>query len=230
MGFSLSLKLGVAPFHGWFVNVLRKLSWEFLTLASTLQKILPLYLLRLITFGLIIYVLTLSVAVSVAGRLNQLETKKLLAYSSIFSAVWMLSCERAFSAVAQYLIAYTLALIVLVSPLSFENRLGVNEVLTKNYKRKTLIYLLGFFSLGGRPPFLGFYAKVTVAQILLANSHLLFFLFLVRASVFLLYVYMRFFYQALTAARNETETRLPESFYSSALALTLFTLVVFPWL
>ena len=26
MGFSLSLKLGVAPFHGWFVNVLRKLS------------------------------------------------------------------------------------------------------------------------------------------------------------------------------------------------------------
>jgi len=99
----------------------------------------------------------------------------------------------------------------------------------KNNKRKILIYLIGFFSLGGSPPFLGFYAKILVAQIVLASHQLGFFLYLVSSSVFLLYVYLRFFYQAVTASGPDTETRVPGYFYGSALILALFLLVIFPW-
>lgn len=44
---ALGLKLGVAPMHLWFIRVLRYRSYEVLVLLSTVQKILPLYLLSL---------------------------------------------------------------------------------------------------------------------------------------------------------------------------------------
>jgi NADH-quinone oxidoreductase subunit N len=229
IGIRLVLKLGVAPLHGWFIRVLSQLSWEFLVLASTLQKVLPLYLFSLITFELLVYILVLSVAVRVVGSINLLETKKLLAYSSIFRAVWMLSCNSIFPVLAQYLGAYAVALGVLVGPLAVERRVNLNEVLAKNNKSKTLICLIGFFSLGGSPPFLGFYAKILVAQVVLAGQQMVFLLYLVSSSVFLLYVYLRFFYQAVTTSGPETEARVPEYFYGGALVLALFLLVIFPW-
>jgi NADH-quinone oxidoreductase subunit N len=198
-------------------------------LASTLQKVLPLYLFSLITFELLVYILVLSVAVRVVGSINLLETKKLLAYSSIFRAVWMLSCDSIFPVLAQYLGAYAVALGVLVGPLAVERRININEVLAKNNKSKTLICLIGFFSLGGSPPFLGFYAKILVAQVVLAGQQMVFLLYLVSSSVFLLYVYLRFFYQAVTTSGPETEARVPEYFYGGALVLALFLLVIFPW-
>lgn len=200
-----------------------------MALASTAQKILPFYLFSLIVFELMVYVLAARVIVRVAGRLNQLETKKLLAYSSIFGAVWILSCGATFSVLAQYLTAYTVALLVIVRPLIIERRLHINERLIKNYKSKVLIYLTGFFSMGGSPPFLGFYAKVIVAQLMLAKGQFFSLLCLTSASVFLLYVYMRFFYQTLASRRAEAETSVSGHFYSSVLLLALAFLIVFPW-
>lgn len=162
------------------------------------------------------------------GRFHQLETKKLIAYSSVFRAVWVLSSATDFFVSIQYLRAYALALLILIGPLFVENRLNINEILTKAHKRKIFIYLVGFFSLGGSPPFLGFYAKVIVAQILLANSQVAFLMVLVRSAVLLLYVYMRFFFQALTVRRTRTETRVTKFANNGALILVLIALGVFP--
>jgi formate hydrogenlyase subunit 3/multisubunit Na+/H+ antiporter MnhD subunit len=124
--------------------------------------------------------------------------------------------------------AYAVALLALIGPLAAEGRLNINEVLTSDSKRKTFIYLMGFFRMGGSPPFLGFYAKILVAQVLLINNQLVFLVILARSSAFLLYLYMRFFYQAITTSGPEAETKLPEYFYGGALILALFVLVVFP--
>lgn len=142
----------------------------------------------------------------------------------------MLRCEFVFSVLIQYLGAYTLALWVIIRPMFIESRLRINEVLVKSYKSKILIYLIGFFSLGGSPPFLGFYAKVAVAQIILVKGQLFYLMFLVRRSVFLLYVYMRFFYQAIVASNTEVETNAASHFYGSAIILVLRVLIGFPWL
>jgi hypothetical protein len=50
----------------------------------------------------------------VLGRLNQVYAKKLLAYSSVFRAAWIASCEREFEALVQYLLAYLVALGIVV--------------------------------------------------------------------------------------------------------------------
>lgn len=140
----------------------------------------------------------------------------------------MLRCKSAFFVLVQYLGSYALALIILISPLAIENRLNINEVLVKRDKRKVIIYLMGFFRLGGSPPFLGFYAKIIVAQILLVQGYAGFLLYLVSSSVFLLYVYMRFFYQAITSARPQVEAVSSKYFYERALILIVILLVVFP--
>lgn len=82
-------------------------------MASTLQKLLPLFFLRLFYFhsG---FVVILRSLVSVLGRLNQVYAKKLLAYSSVFRAAWIASCEREFEALVQYLLAYLVALGIVV--------------------------------------------------------------------------------------------------------------------
>jgi NADH:ubiquinone oxidoreductase subunit 2 (subunit N) len=83
---ALFLKLGVAPFHGWFIRVISDIRWDFFFLASTVQKVLPLYLISILSSGLLALVVVLRSLVRVLGSLNQLLIKKLLAYSSVFSS------------------------------------------------------------------------------------------------------------------------------------------------
>ena len=143
------------------------------------------------------------------GRLNQLSSKKLLAYSSIFSAAWMVRCEREFESLAQYLMAYSVALSILAFHLARSANVYLSELVIQANKKNLIVFLIGFLRLGGSPPFLGFYAKILVVQVLLSHGQVFIMGILVISSVFLLYVYMRFFYYMVT--NSNLELQVPTS-------------------
>ena len=230
LGTRLLFKLGVAPFHTWFIRVMSSISWEFFIMASTLQKILPLFLFSLFTFFPLTFFLLASVVVSLLGRLNQRSTKKLLAYSSIFSAVWLLSCEINFSVIFIYLFVYTSTLAILIFLLASENRHNINETLYIAHKIKILIFLARFLSLGGSPPFVGFYAKILVLQIIFSIEQTSWAITLVVRSIFLLYLYMRFFYYRLVLSETSVRSVFPSGFKRGARVIRLFILLRLPWL
>lgn len=130
----------------------------------------------------------------------------------------------------QYLSAYAVALFVVVSPLAAEKRQRMNERFRKNYKRKLIILLSGFLSMRGSPPFLGFYVKVLVVQELLTRGHVALLAGLIRRAVFMLYAYMRFFYQAIAGSGLEAETGNAKYLYNGAAVIARGRLLGLPWL
>lgn len=83
---AILIKLGLAPFHWWFVSVAPTLGWlNFLTIC-TVQKVLPLvFLARFYLDSAVVVCGVARVAIGLAGRVNTLALKGLLAYSSVFN-------------------------------------------------------------------------------------------------------------------------------------------------
>jgi NADH:ubiquinone oxidoreductase subunit 2 (subunit N) len=173
-------------------------------------------------------ILGARVLISVRGSLNQLNTKKLLAYSSIFRAVWILRCGPVFDVLIQYLGAYRVALVILARLFSLENCANVNEFLYQAEKRRVILLIIGFFRIGGSPPFLGFYAKIIVAQVLLSQAQIILLSFIVIRSVFLLYVYMRFFYFSISGLRAASEQGTAINRKLGVLRVAIFFLLGLP--
>lgn len=89
---AITLKLGMAPFHGWFISVMTSTSFAIMFLLSTAQKFIPLLVLRTLprrafVVGVLVRV-TLGAVFSLG--LVQLSVKKLLAVSSINNVRWMI--------------------------------------------------------------------------------------------------------------------------------------------
>lgn len=76
-------KMGGAPFYFWFPSVCERVSWGVCLVLITIQKVIPLILLRMVTGSLVWVLGVLRIVVGGVGSLNQMKMKRLLAFSSI---------------------------------------------------------------------------------------------------------------------------------------------------
>lgn len=95
MTMALLLKLGAAPLHFWFPQVMEGLSWFQCIILITLQKFAPIYLLSYLILDLgknyIIHLRVIfSAVVGALGGINQMLLRKVIAFSSINHISWML--------------------------------------------------------------------------------------------------------------------------------------------
>lgn len=88
----IMIKLGAAPFHGWFLSLSKSLSLFVLLLISTVQKIIPVLIVsRLNIFNIIIiFVCIVTFFVIFYNRIILLNLIKILALSGINNLVWFL--------------------------------------------------------------------------------------------------------------------------------------------
>lgn len=195
---SLILKLGAAPFHFWFPNVIENLSWVNRLILITWQKLAPMLILSYLKLRnfLIVFIFFSSV-VGALGGLNQTSLRKLMAFSSINHIGWMIgSLMFNESLWFFYFIIY-----------SYLNR-GVVFIfnnfqsfyLSQLYSLFSNSYLLKFcllrsiLSLGGLPPFLGFLPKWLVIQsiVLINFDFIILLIILIRLITLYYYLKIRF--------------------------------------
>jgi len=179
-----SFKISAAPFHFWAPDVYEGAPTPvagFLSTASKAAGFAVLVRVLIIVFPaisdnwqLILAVLaTLTMTVGNFIALAQKNIKRLLAYSSIAHAGYVLVGVAANSVlggagVVLYLIAYLLTnLAAFGIDLTFWNKTGSDEIedyagLSRRSPILALIMLIAFLSLAGMPPFGGFIAKVMV--------------------------------------------------------------------
>ncbi|WPN85970.1 NADH dehydrogenase subunit 2 (mitochondrion) [Culicoides brevitarsis] len=196
--FSMMMKLGAAPFHFWFPNIIEGLSWMNSLLLLTWQKLAPLTIVSYFSFlnQLIIFIL-LSCFVGAVGGLNQTSLQKLLSFSSINHISWLLMAMTYsnYLWLLYFFIYFILNLCLIMIFKNFNlfnfNQLymfknnGINSNLLK------ILFMMNFFSLGGLPPFLGFLPKWMVIEFLLMDKMFFLILFLVMMSLLTLFFYMR---------------------------------------
>nr|YP_009995246.1 NADH dehydrogenase subunit 2 [Ochthebius puncticollis]QNP09636.1 NADH dehydrogenase subunit 2 [Ochthebius puncticollis] len=205
---SLLTKMGAAPFHFWFPEVMEGINWFNCLIMLTWQKLAPMvlvmYNIKMINFFSII--IMSSMLISGIMGLNQTSLRKIMAYSSINHIGWMLSTMFFMEKIwLIYFLIYTLTSINIISIFNIFNIFQLKQIflsLNKNMNLK-MFFIMNFLSLGGLPPFLGFMPKWLTIQYMLENNMIMMSMMLVIMTLLTLYFYMRITFSTLMINMNE---------------------------
>nr|AZJ53803.1 NADH dehydrogenase subunit 2 [Sitta europaea] len=168
---AIAMKLGLAPFHFWFPEVLQGSPLTTGLLLSTAMKFPPITLLYMTSQSLNPTLLTtmaiLSAALGGWMGLNQTQTRKILAFSSISHLGWMaiiITYSPKLALLNFYL--YTLMTAAAFLTLNSMKVLKLSTLMTSWSKAPTLsaMLLLTLLSLAGLPPLTGFLPKWLIIE------------------------------------------------------------------
>nr|AYG54905.1 NADH dehydrogenase subunit 2 [Laimosemion sp. Atabapo] len=227
---ALALKLGLAPLHAWFPEVLQGLTLPTGLILSTWQKLAPFSLMYQISASnttlLVIFGLT-SILMGGWGGLNQTQLRKILAYSSVAHLGWMMLVmqykpQLAFLTFVTYL--------ALTAPMFFTfiftQSTTINSLSTSSSKIPIISAMapLILLSLGGLPPLTGFLPKWAILLELTKQDMMTIATMAALSALLSLYFYLRLSYaMTLTSSPNDTPTTLPWRISTSQNTLLLAT-------
>nr|AFP82427.1 NADH dehydrogenase subunit 2 [Sclerurus caudacutus] len=163
---AISIKLGLVPFHFWFPEVLQGSSLITGLLLATVMKFPPMTLFLLTSSSLNPILLTVMAIISTAlggwAGLNQTQTRKILAFSSISHLGWMTAIilyNPKLSLMTFYL--YCMMTTAIFLTLKTTKILKLSSMMTAWTKIPPLngALLLALLSLAGLPPLTGFLPK-----------------------------------------------------------------------
>jgi len=211
---AVAFKLGAVPFHMWLPDVYEGAPTSVTLFIGTAPKLAYFALtLRLLTYGLAgavgewsqmltgLAVLTLVVGNVVA--IVQTNLKRMLAYSTIANVGFIVlgfvaGTPEGYSAALYYTLVYVLValgsfgVIVLASRKGFEaDRLEDYRGLHQRDPLLAAAMMVLMFSTAGVPPFVGFWAKLRIFQVLWESHHLWLVVIAAAMSVVGAYYYLR---------------------------------------
>nr|QBZ38134.1 NADH dehydrogenase subunit 2 [Muirodelphax atratus] len=171
---SLMIKLGMPPFHIWKPMVMSNLGWTECLILSTLIKIPPMVLInKMIELKMLILPLTMALMVGSISGINQLNLKKLMAYSSIFNLTWMSSSFLLSKKISlTFLVIYSILNMKTMFFFKKNNLMYLNQMIYMPLKMK-LTLNLNLLSISGLPPLSGFFPKWIILNELINNSIIL---------------------------------------------------------
>nr|YP_009045925.1 NADH dehydrogenase subunit 2 [Myomenippe fornasinii]CDR98408.1 NADH dehydrogenase subunit 2 [Myomenippe fornasinii] len=196
---ALLLKLGAAPFHYWFPQVMEGLSWFQAFILLSIQKLAPMFLISYLVINpmlikIILLSASLSAIIGALGGLNLMKLRKILAFSSINHMSWMLIAisinDMMWMMYYMFYIIISLSVIILFNS---ANAFSISDLLIFNNTKSffSLSLPLSLLSLGGLPPFTGFIPKWMMIQSLLSEKMFIILTLLLFSALITLYYYLR---------------------------------------
>nr|ADA77096.1 NADH dehydrogenase subunit 2 [Monticola rufiventris] len=240
---AIAMKLGLVPFHFWFPEVLQGASLTTGLLLSTAMKFPPITLFFMTSQSLNPALLTtmaiLSTALGGWMGLNQTQTRKILAFSSISHLGWM-TIIIVYSPKLALLNFYLYALMTTAVFLTLNsiNALKLSTLMTTWAKAPALnaALMLTLLSLAGLPPLTGFLPKWLIIQELTKQEMAPAATIIALFSLLSLFFYLRLAYCATitlpphtTNHMKQWHTNKPTSILIAVLtSVSLFLLPVSP--
>nr|ABO33400.1 NADH dehydrogenase subunit 2 [Sitta carolinensis] len=198
---AIAIKLGLVPFHFWFPEVLQGSPLTTGLLLSTAMKFPPITLLFMTSQSLNSTLLTTMAIMSTAlggwMGLNQTQTRKILAFSSISHLGWMaiiITYSPKLALLNFYL--YTLMTAAVFLTMNSMKVLKLSTLMTSWTKSPALstTLLLTLLSLAGLPPLTGFLPKWLIIQELTKQEMPLMATMISLLSLLSLFFYLRLAY------------------------------------
>nr|QWL17533.1 NADH dehydrogenase subunit 2 [Periacma orthiodes] len=196
---SLLMKMGSVPFHFWFPNIIEGLSWLNCFILMTWQKITPMILLSYyFNKDFLILIMILNVIIGAIGGLNQTSLRKLMTFSSINNLGWMLSSILISENLWMfYLMMYSFLISMMCYMFNMFNIYFINQLFIMNMNSMIkFFFLINFLSLGGLPPFIGFFPKWMVINFLINNNFYFITFIFIMMSLIMLFFYIRIIFSS----------------------------------
>nr|QWS05468.1 NADH dehydrogenase subunit 2 [Melanocharis arfakiana] len=237
---AISMKLGLAPFHFWFPEVLQGSPMITGLLLSTVMKFPPITLLYMTSQSLNPTLLTsmalLSAAMGGWMGLNQTQVRKILAFSSISHLGWM-SIIIVYSPKLTLLNFFMYSMMTTAVFLTFNSMkvLKLPALMTSWAKIPSLsaMLMLTLLSLAGLPPLTGFLPKWLIIQELTKQEMALAATAISLLSLLSLYFYLRLAYCATITLPPHTtnhmkQWRINKPINPSIAILTTLSIILLP--
>nr|AAQ84832.1 NADH dehydrogenase subunit II [Mimus parvulus]AAQ84840.1 NADH dehydrogenase subunit II [Mimus parvulus]AAQ84841.1 NADH dehydrogenase subunit II [Mimus parvulus] len=214
---AIAMKLGLAPFHFWFPEVLQGCSLLTGLLLSTAVKFPPIVLLFMTSQSLNPTLLTtmaiLSTALGGWAGLNQTQTRKILAFSSISHLGWMAAImvySPKLALLNFYLYVMMTAAVFLT--LNSIKTLKLSTLMTTWTKTPALsaMLMLTLLSLAGLPPLTGFLPKWLIIQELTKQEMIPTAVTMALLSLLSLFFYLRLAYCATITLPPHTTNHMKQ--------------------
>nr|YP_009695374.1 NADH dehydrogenase subunit 2 [Curtos bilineatus]QEJ81604.1 NADH dehydrogenase subunit 2 [Curtos bilineatus] len=207
---SLLIKMGMAPFHFWFPEVLEGLNWFYCMIMLTWQKIAPMMLMMFNSKSILFYsiIIVMGMIISVFMSFNQMSLRKLMAFSSINHMGWMLTTmllEKTIWII--YFLVYSIITITIT--LTMKNIFFLNQMFMINeMKQVKIMFILNFMSLSGIPPFLGFLPKWLTIQMMIESKMIILSIMMIFITLIMIFIYMRISMSTLLFKNNQMNWKL----------------------
>nr|AAV67524.1 NADH dehydrogenase subunit 2 [Anolis porcatus] len=218
---ALAMKLGLAPLHFWLPEVIQGSTMTTAFIITTWQKIAPMSLIFLtmnnLSTPVFLLMGLLSSLVGGWGGLNQTQTRKIMAYSSIAHLGWMATIS---SIMTNILIMNLLIYLIMTTSIFLSLIISKSKTIQNTTSTWTLsptltiIMMLSLLSLGGLPPLTGFIPKWLIMEELILQNFNLLIILMATSSLLSLFFYLRLTYTTtLTLSPNTTQTKFKWRFY-----------------
>nr|ADF55221.1 NADH dehydrogenase subunit 2 [Trachylepis varia] len=237
---ALSMKLGLAPLHFWLPEVLQGVPMETALIIATWQKLAPISLLYLTYNSINPMVLLMMALISTLsggwGGLNQTQTRKIMAFSSIAHLGWM----AAILALNPNILLLNLLLYIIMTIPMF---LMLKSTSSKTIKDLTTLWttspqitsmmMILLMSLGGLPPLTGFMPKWLILQELTMHNLTAIATIMAMSALLSLFFYLRMAYVTAltlhpTTTKDTNKWRFQPKLMMPATALTIMSLFLLP--
>ena len=193
------IKIGAAPFYIWFPLVIENLTWKISLILIIWQKLAPIIILSYLNIKFIKIFIIFSVIIGAIGGLNQVSLRKIITFSSINHIGWIIISLTLRNLLWKiYFIIYSFLTYTIILILNNYNLNFLFQIFFFNKKNsiKKLIIFFNIFSLGGLPPFLGFFPKFIIIQNLVLNYQNTLLIIILFSSLITLYYYLRIAYSS----------------------------------
>nr|WJH15956.1 NADH dehydrogenase subunit 2 [Rhynchoedura sexapora] len=195
---ALAMKLGVVPMHFWLPEVLQGSTLTTALIITTWQKLAPISLLMLTYNSLnLTMLMTLGLLSALLGGwlgLNQTQTRKIMAFSSIAHMGWLLMALTINPNITTItLTTYLLLTTTMFATLMLMASKTLLDLSSTSPQTPTLLTtsMITLMSLGGLPPLTGFMPKWLILTELITNNLPLISMILAMATLPSLFFYLR---------------------------------------
>nr|WMV00350.1 NADH dehydrogenase subunit 2 [Maoricicada mangu] len=189
---SLMIKIGCPPFHFWYVSVIEGLSWMVCFILMTIQKVIPMVMLSYLNVNMSLFIIMACIWGCIGG-LGYSSMRKIIAYSSIYNLSWIFSGIMIINySWMIYYFVYSFTLMAVCYMFNMFNINYINQFIMSSCNfSKSVMMMIIFMSMGGLPPFLGFFPKLIMIYCLLLNNMLFICILLLMTALIVLFFYLR---------------------------------------
>nr|AAP84461.1 NADH dehydrogenase subunit 2 [Sceloporus mucronatus] len=211
---AIAMKLGLAPVHFWLPEVLQGSTLKTAMIIATWQKLAPMALLYQTSNNMsttaLLFMGMISATLGGWAGLNQTQTRKIMAYSSIAHLGWMATITTILPNILLLnLLIYLLMTTSMFYTLALLNSKNIKDLATSWTASPPIsaITMLTLLSLGGLPPLTGFVPKWLILEELTTQNLVVTAAIMAMSALLSLFFYLRLTYSStITLSPNTTTT------------------------